>query len=98
MTDIPDEFRRLACLMHQDIDRVVSMEDEMELVRYLAGGLRKDEARSTADVLDKLLSSGRNDGNLASLWIKAGSEWRVSPKGIRRLLTTLRDYLRDRSR
>lgn len=95
---IPNEFRRLASMMHQDIDLFISMKDEMEVVRYLAGSLRKGDADSVRRFLEELLLSERSNDDLTAIWAEAGSDWHVSGNGIRRLLSMLRDHLGDEAR
>jgi hypothetical protein len=91
---IPAEFREAALLMHQDLPQFVSMADESELIDYLTRGVSPENANAAAAFIDRALTSGLTDTELAALWLDAGADWRVSEHGIVHFLTMLRDSLR----
>lgn len=92
--NIPQEAKRLASLMHADIDRVLSPEED--LFDYLLGGVTMQERPIAAEFIDALLALDLKNEELVAKWIEAGADASVHPEDIVPFLSELRDRLRTR--
>lgn len=89
--NVPEEFRRLALHMHQDIELLVHSDDE--LFAYLARVPKGRGRKIVTDFIDKLLASELTHDELADIWTKAGADWYLRDNSARPFLERLREAI-----
>lgn len=93
----PREFRDLAVHMHQDIDRILSLETEgtRGLIEYLVEDVGELQRQAAAEFIDLLLSTKLTNDELVTTWVEAGADGSVDEDHIVPFLEQLRDRLRQ---
>ena len=89
---IPIEFSKACCNLHQDIGLFVSSPDE--LVSVAIDGLNTEERAIVSKFLEKLLSSVDNGAALKNVWRATGSDINFrKPEDLLGFLTAMRSRL-----
>lgn len=90
--NIPEEFRQMALLMHQDVFEEVKNHEE--LIVYLAEIPPKDKKDEIIRFIDELLASNMSGQELSEFWANAGADWIIHENGARKFFVALQQELR----
>jgi hypothetical protein len=88
---VPEPFRQMALLMHQDVYLEVHSEDD--LFEYLANIPQGSDRKVVVDFVDKLLASDLTHDELADIWAKAGADWILQNNSARPFFKRLREEI-----
>lgn len=92
--DIPEEFRRLGGLFHQDAALLVDMTDAQAIITYVLDNLDTAIKPALKKSLTKLLLRRRlTDGQLRRLWRSTGADYDF--RRLRQFLALVRDAMPD---